>query len=91
MRVGANDPRSSEDVGHEGKTLLKGPGLRTGDRGEGENGEEAEDTIDVMSDASWGKEGGDWQSYTYTVTRGSGGSFVKTVTKEVKGLSVVDG
>ena len=49
------------------------------------------ETIDVMSDASWGKEGGDWQSHTYTVTRGSSGSFVKTVTKEVKGLSVVYG
>ena len=56
------------------------------DEGEGEEKKlkEVGEQVRVESDASWGKEGGDWQSHTYTVTYDDGRSSRRSVRRNVE-------
>ena len=87
MLIGANDPRHSEGPDKRERTLTEELNSRAEGQGESEEWAGVVERVDVESDASWGKEGGDWQSHTYAVTHFDRGSSVKTVVRNVRSSS----
>ena len=84
MLIGANYPRR-DGVPYRGDGTLIGESTsRAEGEGEEKKLKEVGERVRVESDASWGKEGGDWQSHTYTVTYGDGRSSRRSVRRNVE-------
>ena len=87
MLIGASDPRHSEGPDKREGTLAEGLISKAEGQGGSEEWAGVAQRVDVESDASWGKDGGDWQSHTYAVTHFDRGSSVKTVVRNVRSSS----
>ena len=84
MLIGTNYPRS-DGVPYRGdETLIGESTSRAEGEGEDKKLKEVGEQVRVESDASWGKEGSDWQSHTYTVTYGDGRSSRRSVIRNVE-------
>ena len=57
---------------------------RAKSEGEEKKSEEVGEQVRVESDASWGEEVDDWQSYTYTVTCGDGRICQRSVRRNLE-------
>ena len=67
MLIGASYPRHFEGPDKREGTLTEGLISKAEGRGRSEKWAGVAERVNVESDASWGKEGGDWQSHTYAV------------------------
>ena len=84
MLIGTNCSRR-DGVPYEGdEVLISELASRANGEGEKKKSEEVGEQVRVESDASWGEEGSDWQSHTYTVTYGDGRVYRRSVRRNLE-------